>query len=143
MSARDLPLPEPDLYALLAEAAAGAAVQVDPTARVEAGVRLGPGCRVRSGAVLARGTVLGQAVLVGPNVAFVDDEEGLGPTVVGDGVRIGANAVIDAGLCVGAGARIKPGAVVLADVPAGAVVAGNPAVVIGRADDALVLGCQP
>jgi acetyltransferase-like isoleucine patch superfamily enzyme len=63
--------------------------------------------------------------------------------VVGDGVRIGANAVIDAGLCVGAGARIKPGAVVLADVPAGAVVAGNPALVIGHADDALVLGCQP
>lgn len=126
MSARDLPL-----HDLLAHAA-GAVSQIDPAARVEAGVRMGEGCRIRSGAVVARGTRLGYGVLVGPNVVFVDDDDNLGPSTVGDGAHIGANAVVDAGLRIGARARVKPGAVVLADVPEGAIVAGNPAVVIGR-----------
>lgn len=137
MSARDLPLPLPELslHALLAEAAGGVPAQVDAAARVEPGVHLGEGCRIRSGAVLARGTRLGYGVVVGPNAVFVDDEENVGPSTVGDGAHIGANAVIDAGLHIGARARVKPGAVVLADVPAGAIVAGNPAVVIGHASE--------
>jgi len=106
--------------------------QVDPDARVEPGVHLGESCRIRSGAVIARGTRLGYGVVVGPNAVFVDDEENLGPTTVGDGACIGANAVVDAGLHIGARARVKPGAVVLDDVPDGAIVAGNPAVVIGH-----------
>ena len=135
MSARDLPLPDLSLHALLAEAAGGVPAQVDPAARVEPGVHLGEGCRIRSGAVVARGTRLGYGVVVGPNAVFVDDEENAGPSTVGDGAHIGANAVIDAGLYIGARARVKPGAVVLADVPAGAIVAGNPAVVIGRVSE--------
>ena len=132
MSARDLPLPELSLHALLEEAAGGVPAKVDPAARVEPGVHLGEGCRICSGAVVSRGTRLGYGVVVGPNAVFVDDEEEVGPTTVGDGARIGANAVIDAGLRIGARACVKPGAVVLADVPAGAIVAGNPAVVIGQ-----------
>lgn len=142
MSARDLPLPDVSLHALLAEAAGGTPAWIDPAARVEAGVVLGEGCRIRSGAVLARGTRLGEGVLVGPNAVFVDDEEGLGPSTVGAGASIGANAIIDAGLRIGARARVKPGAVVLADVPAGAIVAGNPAVVVGQLGSAdLEIGC--
>jgi acetyltransferase-like isoleucine patch superfamily enzyme len=135
MSARDLPLPDLTLHALLAEAAGGVPAQVDPAARVEPGVHLGEGCRIRSGAVVARGTRLGYGVVVGPNAVFVDDEENVGPSTVGDGAHIGANAVIDAGLYIGARARVKPGAVVLSDVPAGAIVAGNPAVVIGMVSE--------
>ncbi len=135
MSARDLPLPDLSLHALLAEAAGGVPAQVDPAARVEPGVHLGEGCRIRSGAVVARGTRLGYGVVVGPNAVFVDDEEQVGPTTVGDGAHIGANAVVDAGLYIGARARVKPGAVVLGDVPACAIVAGNPAVVIGRVSE--------
>jgi 2,3,4,5-tetrahydropyridine-2-carboxylate N-succinyltransferase/tetrahydrodipicolinate N-acetyltransferase len=42
-------------------------------------------------------------------------------------VEIGANAVVLGGVSIGNGAVIGAGSVVLHDVPAGAVVAGNPA----------------
>jgi putative colanic acid biosynthesis acetyltransferase WcaB len=47
--------------------------------------------------------------------------------VLGDRVEIGANAVVLGGVSIGNGAVIGAGSVVLHDVPAGAVVAGNPA----------------
>jgi acetyltransferase-like isoleucine patch superfamily enzyme len=52
------------------------------------------------------------------------------PVVIGDGVWIGWNATILKGTRVGAGAVIQPGAVVIGNVPDGAVVAGNPARVV-------------
>jgi putative colanic acid biosynthesis acetyltransferase WcaB len=47
-------------------------------------------------------------------------------------VDVGANAVIIGAIRIGDGAVIGAGAVVVKDVPPGAVVAGNPAQVIGR-----------
>ncbi|MEO7503423.1 MAG: acyltransferase [Gemmatimonadaceae bacterium] len=49
------------------------------------------------------------------------------PVTIGDDVWIGYNAAILKGVQVGAGAVIEPGAVVVRDVPSGAVVSGNPA----------------
>ena len=45
---------------------------------------------------------------------------------------VGANAVIIGAIKIGDGAVIGAGAVVVKDVPPGAVVAGNPARVIGQ-----------
>lgn len=56
------------------------------------------------------------------------------PVVIGDRVWIGTRAVVLKGVTVGDGAVIAAGAVVTSDVPAGAVVAGVPAKVVGRAD---------
>ena len=47
--------------------------------------------------------------------------------MIGDDVWIGANAIITAGVEIGDGAVVGAGSVVRRSVPAGAIVAGNPA----------------
>ena len=53
------------------------------------------------------------------------------PIVIEDNVWIGSGAIIHSGVRVGAGSVISSGAVVLADVPAGSLIAGNPGRRIG------------
>lgn len=52
------------------------------------------------------------------------------PVVIGDNVWVGGRAVINPGVTIGDNAVIASGAVVVKDVPANAVVGGNPARVI-------------
>lgn len=49
------------------------------------------------------------------------------PVHIGSDVWIGPNATILKGVTIGNGCHVAPGAVVISDVPAGAMVAGNPA----------------
>ena len=49
------------------------------------------------------------------------------PVIVGDDVHIGIGAIVLKGVTIGDGARIGAGAVVTSDVPAGAMLSGNPA----------------
>ena len=56
------------------------------------------------------------------------------PVRIGDRVWVGTRAVVLKGVTVGDGAVVAAGAVVTSDVPAGAVVAGVPARVVGHAD---------
>jgi acetyltransferase-like isoleucine patch superfamily enzyme len=55
--------------------------------------------------------------------------------VIRKGAKIGANATILPGVVVGVNALVGAGAVVVRNVPAGTVVAGNPARVIGQIAD--------
>jgi acetyltransferase-like isoleucine patch superfamily enzyme len=55
-----------------------------------------------------------------------------GPVVIGDRVWIGYRALIMPGVTLGEGAVVAAGAVVTKDVPAWAIVAGNPARIIGE-----------
>ena len=55
--------------------------------------------------------------------------------IVGDNVLIGANAVVLEGVRIGQGAVVAAGAIVIEDVPEGAVVAGVPARVIKNREE--------
>ena len=57
------------------------------------------------------------------------------PVIIEDNVLIGANAVVIEGCRIGRSAVVAAGAVVVADVPAGAVVAGCPAKIIKMKDE--------
>jgi acetyltransferase-like isoleucine patch superfamily enzyme len=50
------------------------------------------------------------------------------PVAIGDDVWVGIGAMILKGVTIGPGARIGPGAVVTGNVPAGAMMMGNPAI---------------
>jgi acetyltransferase-like isoleucine patch superfamily enzyme/dTDP-4-dehydrorhamnose 3,5-epimerase-like enzyme len=106
--------------------------RVDPLAHIDPAVELPPDVVIRSGAYLPAGVWLGAGCEIGPNVAFIDGA----PTCVKRGVRIGANATVHAGVTLCAGAVVQPGAVVTRSVPAGAIVEGNPAVIVGYVDAA-------
>ncbi len=61
-----------------------------------------------------------------------DKPIGILPIVIGRNVFIGAQCIILKGVTIGDGAVIGAGSVVTRDIPAGAVAAGNPAVVVKR-----------
>jgi acetyltransferase-like isoleucine patch superfamily enzyme len=104
---------------------------------LEPGNRIGDGTRIHSCCFLENVT-LGRRVFVGPGVVFTDDPHPACPrfrecvlgAVVEDDVSIGGNATILPGVRIGGGALVGAGSVVTRDVPAGSVVAGNPARVV-------------
>jgi UDP-2-acetamido-3-amino-2,3-dideoxy-glucuronate N-acetyltransferase len=99
-------------------------------------VVLGSGCKVQNNVSLYKGVTLADDVFCGPSCvftnvltprAFVERKDEFLPTMVGKGATIGANAVIICGVTIGEFAMIGAGAVVTRDVPAHALVLGNPA----------------
>jgi acetyltransferase-like isoleucine patch superfamily enzyme len=123
-------------------------VSIGTNAVLEFGNRIGSRVRIHSGCFLELVTIEDD-VFVGPHVVFTDDphpmgcprySECKGGAVVRRLARIGANATILPGVTIGEGALVGAGSVVAHDVPAGAVVAGNPARVIKQVAD---LTCPP
>jgi acetyltransferase-like isoleucine patch superfamily enzyme len=88
-------------------------------------------------------TVLEEKVWIGPNVVLIDDphppcpkySECVRGPIIRKNAKIGANATILPGVEIGANALVGAGSVVTKNVPANAVVAGNPAKVIKSVDE--------
>jgi sugar O-acyltransferase (sialic acid O-acetyltransferase NeuD family) len=103
-------------------------------------VKSGKGLQVLAGAVVNTGASLGENVLINTRAVVEHDcRVGdhchvataavlCGGVELGERVHIGANATVNQGVRIGDGAVVASGAVVIADVPAGALVAGVPAV---------------
>ena len=95
--------------------------------------RVGPRLRLFHGQALVvhEDTVIGADVTLRQSTTIGSKRLADGTTsaspVLGDGVDVGANVVIVGAVRIGDGAVIGAGSVVVKDVPAGAVVAGNPA----------------
>jgi putative colanic acid biosynthesis acetyltransferase WcaB len=78
--------------------------------------------------ILGNNCILRHSTTLG-NTILRDGTAGPSP-VLGNGVELGAHVIIIGGVTVGDNAIVGAGSVVIKDVPAGAVVVGNPARVI-------------
>lgn len=105
----------------------GLGIELRYRTKIGAGLGLfhGQGLVVHEGTVIGAGCVLRQNTTIGSKK--LADGTMSGCPVLGDGVDVGANAVILGAVKIGDRAAIGAGSVVVEDVPRGAVVAGNPA----------------
>jgi acetyltransferase-like isoleucine patch superfamily enzyme len=118
---------------------------------IQKNATVGKNCKISTHTFICEGVHIEDDVFVGHNVTFINDiyprattEDGkmqteedwkVIPTYVKKGVSIGSSATILAGVTIGEKAMVGAGAVVTKDVPAGAVVAGNPARVLRKMED--------
>lgn len=100
------------------------------------GVDIGDGVKIQNNVSVYAGVTIAADVFLGPSCVFtnvltprahVERKDQYAPTQVGRGVTVGANATIVCGHDLGDYALIGAGSVVTKDVPAHAVMVGNPA----------------
>jgi UDP-2-acetamido-3-amino-2,3-dideoxy-glucuronate N-acetyltransferase len=123
---------------VLGGAVVGADCNVCDHTFIEGSVTVGDRVTIKSGVYLWNGVRIGDDVHLGPNATFTNDRYPVSrntgfeqlETVVEDGAAVGANATVLPGIVIGARALVGAGAVVTRDVPALAVVVGNPARVV-------------
>lgn len=123
---------------VLQHAVIGENCNINAQVLIENDVVIGNNVTIKSGVQLWDGTRIEDNVFIGPNATFTNDlmprskqypEAFLGITLK-HGASIGANATLLPGITVGERAMVGAGAVVIEDVPAYAVVVGNPAKVV-------------
>ncbi|HET6874149.1 MAG TPA: DapH/DapD/GlmU-related protein [Acidimicrobiales bacterium] len=103
------------------------------------GTPIGPGLFISHGqATILSAERIGANLQVHQGVTVGWDYRGDRRPIIGDDVFIGAGAKVLGAITIGDGARIGANAVVLCDVPAGATAAGVPAVI--RCDPASISG---
>ena len=115
----------------------GAFVEIQKNARV------GCRCKISSHSFICEGVDIGDNVFIGHSVTFINDtypratlaggglqteaDWKVEKTKVCEGASIGSGSTILANLTIGENAIVGAGSVVTKDVPANAIVAGNPA----------------
>jgi len=121
----------------------GGDTRVGAFVEVQRGATIGERCKISSHSFICSGVTIEDEVFIGHGVVFINDRNPRATTVDGApqtendwrmegtvvrrGASIGSGSVILCGIEIGARAMVGAGAVVTRDVPAGAVVTGNPA----------------
>src|SRR5205807_1866265 len=114
--------------------------------------RIGSNCKISSHTFICEGVTIEDNVFVGHGVTFINDsyprattphgelqtekDWNVEPTRVRKGASVGSGATILANITIGENALVGAGSVVTRDVPANAIVAGNPARLLRPIDDA-------
>lgn len=133
---------QPDLVNLYG-CSIGDNTRIGSFVEIQQNASIGQNCKVSSHSFICEGVLIDDGVFIGHGVMFTNDlyprattDTGAlqGPedwkqltTRVGRNASIGSNATILPGITIGEDAMVGAGAVVTRNVPAGAVVAGNPA----------------
>lgn len=115
---------------------------------IQKGAKIGKNYKISSHTFICEGVTIQDEVFVGHNVTFINDafpratsEDGrlqteqdwvCVPTLVKKRASIGSSVTLLCGITVGENAVVGAGSVVTKDVPANAIVAGNPARVLRR-----------
>ena len=127
---------------VLPEAVIGKDCNICDHVFIENDVIVGDRVTIKCGVQLWDGLRVADDVFIGPYVTFSNDkypkskqyQPKVEETYIGRGASIGGGASILPGLRIGARAMVGAGAVVTHDVPARAVVSGNPARIVGYVD---------
>lgn len=117
---------------------------------VQKNASIGSNCKISSHTFICEGVTIEDDVFIGHGVMFINDtypratvngalqteaDWSVEPTLVKKGASIGSNCTILSHVTIGENAIIGAGSVVTKDVPAGTIVAGNPANIIRRIKD--------
>ena len=110
---------------------------------VQKNAKIGRNCKISSHTFVCEGVSIEDDVFIGHGVTFINDiypratasggglqtekDWEVAPTLIRRGASIGSGATILANVTVGENAMVGAGSVVTRDVPANAIVAGNPA----------------
>ena len=124
----------------------GDATKIGTFVEIQKCARIGARCKISSHTFICEGVTIEDEVFVGHGVTFINDlypratnpdgalqteaDWQCVPTRIRRGASIGSGATLLGGITVGERAVIGAGSVVTRDVPADAIVAGNPARVL-------------
>lgn len=121
----------------------GDCTKIGAFVEIQKNARIGRNCKISSHSFVCEGVSIEDGVFVGHGVTFINDlypratspdgelqtekDWKVQPTLVKRGASIGSGATILANLVIGENALVGAGSVVTRNVPANAIVAGNPA----------------